>query len=619
MMPLEQSKLPGRLLPIFIALLTVAVFLPVLHNGFVGFADDDNNLLRNTNYRGLGWTEIRWMFTTLYMTLYRPLAWLTYGFDYMVWGLNPAGFHATSLIFHAANSALVYAIAAILYRLAQGNEAVRRVPRVQFAAALAALLFALHPMTAETVAWASARGDVVAALFIFASVYLYLRAAESLSSRRWLLAAWLCYALSLLSKAAGISYPIVLAALDIYPLRRFAEAPKTKWSGPQARRIWLEKLPFLALSVAAALVAVIGKTGYISEYRPWLNVTRSAYSLLFYLGKMALPRDFSIIYPVPTPAELARWPIAAYPLIILAITIAAVLTRRRCPGLAVLWASYVAWLLPVSGIVKYGYQLVSDRYAYLPLAMCAIGFGALTLSLWESSWRSAVFASAVTAALVVLSLMTWDQTQIWHDPERLFRRAIAVAPRSALAHRYLAAALMNEGRPNEAVNHYRHALAIADYPEGHLELADALSLEGQTDAAAAEYRAAIRSDPLFLDAWQSLGAMLVRHGRIDEAIAEYREAVKTEPAFVEGHNNLGLLLASRGKIDDAIREYRDAIRLKPDFALAHANLGDALLLQRNVPEAMTELETAVKLDPSSSAQRSLEKARAALREDSAKR
>src|SRR5262249_4107937 len=499
------------LLPLFIALLTVLVFLPVLHNGFVGFADDDNNLFRTTNYRGLGWAELRWMFTTFYMTLYRPLTCVTYGFDYLLWGMNPAGFHATSLLFHAANAALLYAIALSLYRLARRKDPARGATSDHLAAALAALLFALHPITVETVAWVSARGDAVAALFILVSVLCYLRAPESALRRRWLIAAWFFYALSLLSKAGGVPYPIVLLALDVYPLRRFRGEGKTKWFGSEAQHVWLEKLPFVVLSIAAALLAVVGKTGYINDYRPWANITRSAYSLLFYLGKMALPQNFSIIYPVPSPAELASWPIAAYPLLVTAVTVAIVLARNRWPALATIWFSYLALLLPVSGIVKYGYQLVSDRYAYLPLAMCAIGIGALTLSIWEKSVRLAVLLAA-TAALVTLSFITWKQTQIWHDPERLFRRAVAVAPRSTLAHRYLAATLMDEGRPEEAVVHYQRALALTDYPEGHLELADALSLQGQTDAAAAEYRAAVRMDPFFLAARVSLGDLLVRHG-----------------------------------------------------------------------------------------------------------
>src|SRR5262249_30661037 len=151
--------------PFFVAAVTVVAFSPVFRNSFVQW-DDLHVIVGNPSYRGLGWSEISWMFTTFYMSLYRPLAWVTLAGDYVVWGMNPAGYHATSLLLHAANAALVYFIARALYRIARNGGADREAPHEAVAAGFAALFFALNPLAVEAVAWASARSEPLAALFI---------------------------------------------------------------------------------------------------------------------------------------------------------------------------------------------------------------------------------------------------------------------------------------------------------------------------------------------------------------------------------------------------------------------------------------------------------------------
>ena len=412
-----------------------------------------------------------------------------------------------------------------------------------------------------------------------------------------------------------MSFPLVVVALDIYPLKRLDPGSKAKWFGTAAQQVWLEKLPFILLSGAAGLLSLAGKRGIISEARPWANVTQAAYALLFYPAKIAFPRDISPFYPVPSSADLSSWPIVAYPLIVAAITIAALLAVRRWPAVSIVWVSYLVLVLPISGIVKYGPQLVADRYAYLAIAVFAIGLGVLPLRAWEKSLPSRISATAaVIAAISTLALMTWKQTQIWHDSETLFRRAVAVAPRSVIAHHNLAAVLAAEGRLDEAVDIYRRALAIQPYAEGKAELGRILAQQGKVDEAIAHDRDAIRLDSGFLPARQNLALLFIRLGRLDEAEKEYRAALKVDPSFVEGHHNLGYLLASRGRLDEAIAEYREALKLKPDFAIAYVNLGDALLRQGKNDEAIANFKRALEIDPNFvPARQSLEKALAARR------
>ncbi|HTM09556.1 MAG TPA: tetratricopeptide repeat protein [Verrucomicrobiae bacterium] len=573
-------KYRSSLLPLLLAALTVLAFLPVLQNGFVDW-DDSAVLLANPNYRGLGWTQLGWMFTTFYMSLYRPLAWLTLGFDYRLWGMNAAGYHATSLSFHAANAVLVYAIAGQLYRLARRQDSTGETTRLQLAAASAALFFSLHPLTVEPIAWASARSDPVAAFFIFVSTLCYLRAAENAAPRQWLLASWAAYSLSLFSKATGVTFPIVLLALDFYPLRRL-DGASGKWFGGAARPVWLEKVPFFALGLAAALISILSKEqgAAIYDYRLWTNLPQAAYAILFYFRKTVAPYHLSPIYPVPSAVEFWRWPVVACAIIVFGVTAALLVERKRWPAALASWTSFVAILLPVSGLIKYGPQLVADRYAYVPTAVCAVGLGALLLVARKTLPRRSVLVSAfATAILFVFATLTWRQTHIWRDSESLFRRAIAVAPRSVVAHHNLGAVLAAEGRLDEAIEQYRLALAVRAYPEAHFEWANAL----------------------------------IRQGKTDEAEHQYREALKMDPSFAEGRNNLGLILASRGKIDEAIAEYREALKVKPDFALAHVNLGDALLQEGKTDEAIAHFNKALELDPNlASARQSLAKALGAI-------
>src|SRR5215470_13192283 len=209
--------------PFLILLLTFVAFFPTLQNGFVNW-DDDANLLDNPHYRGLGWQQIRWMFTTFYMSVYRPLTWIPLGFDYVVWGMNPFGYHLTSLLFHCANAVLFYLIAVRLLALAMPARSPAGLP-LSVAAAFATLCFSLHPLL---------------------TVLVYLKAvrfSEDGSRRwRWMSVSWFCFALSLLAKGSAVPLPLALLVIDIYPLKRLQLDPRT-WFAPQTRDVLLEKIP----------------------------------------------------------------------------------------------------------------------------------------------------------------------------------------------------------------------------------------------------------------------------------------------------------------------------------------------------------------------------------------
>src|SRR5262249_30915307 len=199
----------------------LAVFLPILGNGFVNW-DDEANLLGNPHYRGLGWSQLRWMFTTAHLGHYIPVTWLSFALDYLVWGLNPVGYHLTSALLHAVNALLVYRLAAALLTAADGDTGTWW--DIRAGAITAALVFALHPQRVESVAWATERRDPIMGLFALLTMLAYLRAARAGTSgrldRRWYWASVGLFALALLSKSLVIGLPLVLFVLDCYPLRR---------------------------------------------------------------------------------------------------------------------------------------------------------------------------------------------------------------------------------------------------------------------------------------------------------------------------------------------------------------------------------------------------------------
>ena len=296
----------GFAIPAAVAVLTFLAFLPTLDNGFVDW-DDISNLGDNESYRGIGRTQIAWMFTTFHMGHYIPLTWLTFGLDYAVWGMDPFGYHLTNLVLHAANAALVYWIAVWLLTLAVPGLSSEWLG-LRLTAMTAALLFSLHPLRVESVAWATERRDVLCGFFYLLAILAYLRACEAQSAsargrRLWYGAAVAAFAISLLSKSMAVSLPVVLLLLDIYPLRRLT-LDRAILKEPRQRLVLAEKIPFVILSAAAAVAAVVAvRRGALlapmSELGIVERVTLATFSLAFYLWKMLAPVNLSPLYEMP--------------------------------------------------------------------------------------------------------------------------------------------------------------------------------------------------------------------------------------------------------------------------------------------------------------------------------
>jgi len=590
-----------------VALVTIAAFLPTLHNQFVNW-DDDVNFLDNPHYRGLGGAHLRWMWTTFHMAHYIPLTWMTLGMDYVLWGMNPVGYHLTSLLLHVTSAVVFFFLARRLLTLAL-PLASGRGHALTVSAGFAALVFAIHPLRVESVAWATERRDVLSGLFYLLTLLSYLRACEPGARGRrsyWLSVA--LFACALLSKSMAVSLPVVLLILEVYPLRRLGGS--LGWASASARRVYLEKIPFVLLAAAASALAVIAQLSSramvsVAHLSALDRLAVSAYGLSFYLWKTVVPLNLSPLYMLPQTVNPAATPFIVSYGGVLAVTAIALALRRRRPGLPAAWLAYVVVLLPVLGIAQSGPQIAADRYTYLAALGWAILAGAGLLSCWRLSTSSTTGAPATwglagiaTGVVIALGVLTWNQVQVWHDSERLWTHALAVDPNSFMAHNNLGYALDRQGKLAEAIEHYRQALRIKpDYAEAHNNVGHALDGQGKSAEAIEHFQQALRIQPETAEAHVNWGLALDRQGKPAEAIEHLQQALRIQPENAEAHSNWGVVLGQQGKPAEAIGHFQQALRIKPDYSEAHSNWGVVLGQQGKPADAIEHFRQALRIQP----------------------
>jgi tetratricopeptide (TPR) repeat protein len=583
-----KASLPMRFaLPAAVFCLTIAAFLPALENGFVNW-DDDLNFLDNRSYRGLGWAQLRWMLTTFHGSNYRPVTWITSGLDFVIWEMEAFGYHLTSLLFHGANAVLVYFLAGRLFAsfgFGTANEA-----GLIVASLFSALLFSVHPLRVEVVAWASARNDIVAGFFSLWTVLVYLKYAmlpQGDSKRRvWLATALSIYTLSLLSKGTGMTLPLVLLVLDVYPLKRLGSNGEG-WFDPRVRSLWLEKLPFLALALGAAVLALLAKQS-TGATTPWegfgltSRLVQMFYGLTFYLVKTIVPLGLSPLYQLTDRFDPSNAMFLFYALASLAITVSLLLARRKWPAGLASWVAYSVMLLPLSGIVQAGPQIAADRYTYLACLPWALLAGASLYHCAERAPRSPLLPVVLACAvLVTFGSLSWRQSRVWQDSGTLWRHALVIDPGSNIAHNNFANYFQDRGKLEEAKEHYLRAIEIKPgYAEAHINLGMVLGRQGDIDASTKQFQVGLRLDPENWKGRYYLGVNFAIRGDWQRADDEFRKSIVIAPDRVTVRADLAKVLARQGRVDEAIQELRKAIRIDPGFSDGHRFLAELQRLQK---------------------------------------
>ncbi len=585
------------LAPLLVALFTLAAFLPALQNQFVNW-DDKDNFLDNPHYRGLGWTHLRWMWTT-HLGHYIPLTWMTLGLDYLLWGMNPVGYHLTNLLLHAANAVVFFFVVRRLLARALPSPSEHGYA-LAVSSGVAALVFAIHPLRVESVAWVTERRDVLSGLFYLVAILLYLRACErGARGRGWYWLSVAVFGCALLSKSMVVNLPVVLLILDVYPLRRLGGA--VGWWSEPARRVYVEKIPFVLLAAAASAVALMAQLSHntmvsVVQLSALGRLALSVYGLSFYLWKTVAPVNLSPLYELPPTVNPWAPPFLLSYGLVVAITALVLALRRPLPGLLAAWVAYVVVLLPVLGIFQSGPQIAADRYTYLASLGWAILVSAGVLSHWRR--RPFLFTGLAACVLFGLGILTWNQVQVWRDSEKLWTHALATYPKSSIAENNLGNVRADQSKLAEAIEHYRQALDInPEHASAHYNLGNVLAQQGKLAEASEHHRQALRLKPDYADAHNNLGNVLAQQGMLAEASEQYQRALQIRPDDADAHNNLGNALAQQGKLSEAVDHYRQALKIKPDFAKAASNLGSALAQQGKLSEAVEHYRRALKIKP----------------------
>jgi protein O-mannosyl-transferase len=594
---------------VLVALVSFSAFLPALANQFVNW-DDYETLLDNSRYRGLAWSHLRWMFTTFYMGHYQPLSWLSFALDYLVWGTDPVGYHLTNLILHALNAALFFFLARLLLVRALAIRDRNRQFAITLGAALAALLFSLHPLRVESVVWATERRDVLSGLFYFAALYCYVSADQSDQSRRRLLGvSVLLYALSLFAKGTAMTLPAVLLLLDVYPLERLPGAP-SGWFRPKYRAVLWEKLPYIILAAVFAVVAITAQqnTGAlrpVQQYFLSYRLGQAFYGFCFYLWKSFVPLHLSPLYELPF--DFDAWMPLFYlcGFAVLAITVTLYCLRRRWPALLASWLYYLVLLVPVAGLAQSGPQLVADRYSYLSCLSWALLAGGGLARFMNSAGGVAARSRLVVApfaavVLMTLAVLSWQQSKVWRDTTTLWRRVIAVAPKSSIAYYNLARTYEDQGVFPQSLQYYRRALENNPLnADAQYNLARLLAKRGMVAEAIAGYRRALQIRPKDADAHNNLGLLIARRGDVEAATVEFHAAIKIDPQYAKAFFNLGRLSAERGELEKALDNYRQALARDPNQIEILLGLAETLGRLKKFDEAEIHLQKAVSLYPNS--------------------
>ncbi len=565
--------------PAFIGVAVFVSFLPVLSNDFVNW-DDPFYFAQNPHYRGLSPSHLQWMFTTTYMSHYQPISWLTHAVVYEFWGMDPRGYHFVNLLFHVGNGVLLYTlIIAVLRQAWAGSERINP-RRLTVAAAVGALFFAVHPLRVEAVAWATERQEVVCGLFFLLSLLAYVRmcAAERAAQPRrlWYALSVGCFALSLMSKAAGLTLPVLLLVADNCPLRRLATP-----EGSVRGSVLLEKLPYLVLTIAALAMASFAKGRYdvvpLAEHGLFARSIQAGYGLSFYLWKTLVPLNLSPLYALPHPLDPARPVYVLGALATIGITISATLGRRRYPAILAAWVAYIVIVSPFLGLVQSGPQIAADRYTYLaslPWSVLVAAVFYRSARIWKSRPSAWPVRPAATAALgatfVVLAVLTTAQTRIWRDSLTLWTHVLSVEPDNDFAY-------FNRG-------HARH-------------------VAGNIPSALVDYDQSIRLDPTRSRYYNNRGSARAATGDFDGALADFDEAIRRTPEFASPYGNRGNLRHAKGDVDGALADYNEAIRLAPTYADAYANRAKLRQARGDLADAVADYSIALQLTSPGSPQR----------------
>ena len=544
---------------------TVIAFEPMRHNQFVDYDDEDYVTENPQVTRGLTPESFVWAFTTGHASNWHPLTWLSHMLDCQLFGLQPFWHHLINLLFHIANTLLLF------WLLKKTTGALWR-------SAFVAAAFALHPLHVESVAWISERKDVLSSLFWMLTIAFYVRYTEQPNKIRYLLVI-LIFALGLMAKPMLVTLPFVLLLLDYWPLNRLQWPDKNNQSSPSESEsvtptgcrysisfLIKEKIPLFVLVILSSIITFIvqQKGGAVAPAAFSLRILNALVSYMMYIGKIIWPTRLAILYQHPT-YHILLWPTAVAIFLLPMITIRISRLSRTYRYLPVGWLWYLGTLVPVIGIIQVGNQAMADRYMYLPSIgiFIILTWGAVDfLAKWH--YRKIILGISAVLLLVAMLLCTRAQVRHWRNSLTLFGHTVEVTKGNYIMRTKYGISMLKAGRADEAISQFNEVLKIK---------------------------------PQYSEAKSGLGDSFLTQGKLDEAITSLNEALSTDKKQPEVYHNLGTAYARKGKLDLAIQNYNEALRQKPNFLGAHLNLAKALMVQGNLDLAVKHCREALRINP----------------------
>jgi len=633
------------LIYLFLAAAALMAFWQVFQCDFI-YYDDPAYVTENVHIRhGITIEAIRWAFTTGQASNWHPLTWMSHMLDVQLFGLTPRWHHLTNLLFHIANTLLLFFV-------------FQRMTKAPWRSAFVAALFALHPLHVESVAWVAERKDVLSAFFWMLTMCAYIHYVERPRLKSYL-AVLTFFALGLMAKPMLVTLPFVLLLMDYWPLGRMQGEGSTEREGRSAKQntsvvrealsankkkgksgkklargsgsgqisrgveieekpaddkyqwalirpLIREKIPFFAMTALSCVATFIaqqkgGAVQSIEVFTPGVRIANAFVSYILYIGKMVWPRNLAVFYPHPGLWHL--WQVLVAVLLLGAVTLTVIRTAKRFPYLAVGWLWFTGTLVPVIGIVQVGAQAMADRYTYIPLIglfiMTAWGIPEL-LKEWQPTHppRKEVLFASSAIILACLFVVTWTQVGYWRNSIALYDHALKVTDRNDTIYNARGVAYTRLGSSRQAIADYDRAVEInPEHVDAYHNRGVAYAKLGNFRQAIADYDRAIRINPEHAWSYHGRGAAYAKLGNRRQAIEDYGRAIEMDPEYAEAYNNRGVTYGEIGDLRQAISNYNRAIEIDPGYAEAYNNRGVAYDGLGDHRRAISDFDRAVEINP----------------------
>ncbi|MDB6029251.1 MAG: hypothetical protein JWM68_5474, partial [Verrucomicrobiales bacterium] len=564
--------------------LTLFAFWPSIHNDFFfWYGDDPLYVTENSHVNtGLTWENIAWAFRSTDHSNWHPLTWMSHMIDCNLYGLQPAGHHLTNVLLHAMNGVLLFVLLRGLTHAAWRSFAV-------------ALFFAVHPLRVESVAWVAERKDVLSVFFLFLTLLMYSRYVREArmpnpKPYRFYALALIFYVCGLMSKATLVTVPCILVLLDYWPLQRSEQTPLWK-------RI-VTKWPFFLFAIATSAITYFAQNHWgfvkaLSSYSFSARLENAVVSYVRYLGHLVWPVHLASWYPLPH-----QWPwfiVAGSVLMVVLISLAVFLSRKRWPFLCIGWFWYLGTLVPMIGVVQVGEQALADRFTYIPV------IGLLICVVWGSAelfkrWRHGLLVAAVTGLMVFVPclVLTREYISEFKDSLTIWRHNMELTGKHGLAQYAYALSLDHQGHPQEAIRELEDIVEVKpDWAEARANLAGILDQQGRRFEALMHYRQAVKLQPDNAETHLHLATLLQETGELEDAISHYHLVLQADAAYAKQRRKIDLSASDTNSAVAALREFREAIRFRPDYCRAHNELGIALGRLGRFGEGISHFEEAL--------------------------